>query len=225
MSIFGPYSPSDAVSSRTPRSATLRLQDQEGVDEYAKKSLVDLQDARRVLKTGDTMTGDLSLGGNKLRGLPTTYPPVDYQGDEAASWNQVVRVLEDAIGGSRVGPRQKPLVTVWAEENGPLDGGQEWSFGNGSHKLGFPMPVPGRVKAMTLFVVPEGAAAQVSLVVNERVVPGRAVSKSASQRVGIVSWDEAYELGPGDTISFSTTSSSGVRATGAIVDALIELDV
>ena len=119
---------------------------------YAKTDYVDVQDGLRVLKAGDTMSGVLQMGGNLVRGLPTTYPPV-YQGDEATSWGQVGLTL-DAIhtavlldgkhpmtgdldmGNHRikgvtdpVDPQdaatknyvdsRKPLITVWAEENGP----------------------------------------------------------------------------------------------------------
>ena len=88
MSIFGPCSPSGASDAS----------DQEGVDlsEYAKKSHVDTQDALRVLKAGDTMSGDLDMGGQLVRGLPTTYPPL-YQGDEATSWEQVVGITLGAL--------------------------------------------------------------------------------------------------------------------------------
>ena len=84
MSIFGPCSPSGAIT------------DQEGVDlsEYTKKSYVDTQDTLRVLKTGDTMSGDLSLGGHVARGLPTSYPPL-YEGDEAVSWSQALGLVSD----------------------------------------------------------------------------------------------------------------------------------
>ena len=55
---------------------------------------VDQQDALRVFKAGDTMSGDLALGGNLLSGLPTTYPPL-YSGDEAVSWSQAVDYVRD----------------------------------------------------------------------------------------------------------------------------------
>ncbi len=38
----------------------------------AKINYVDVRDGLRVLKTGDTMSGDLDTGGNLVRGLPTT---------------------------------------------------------------------------------------------------------------------------------------------------------
>jgi len=48
----------------------------------------------RVKTAGDTMTGDLDLGGHLVTGLPTTYPPT--AADEATSWSQSVRLVSDA---------------------------------------------------------------------------------------------------------------------------------
>ena len=79
---------------------------------------------------------------------------------------------------------------------------------------------------MTLCIVPRIVPAHVGLVVNGRDVPEYVVSKSASQRAGIVSWSEGYELAPGDTITFKTIwTDDKERASGAIVSTLIELDI
>ena len=174
------------------------------------------------------------MGGNMIRGLPKVYPPSDYLGDEAISWSQVVRLTREALEAwepsrSPIEPSRKPLIAVWAEESGALDGGYEWSFGNGCHQhatLGYVMPTPGRIKSMTLCILPKNVAARVGLVVNGRDVPDYEVSKSPSQRAGIVSWVEPYELAPGDTITFKTIwSNNTVRASSAIVSTLIELDI
>ena len=219
MSIYGPELPSTAEPAPDNRALKARLDAQVGL---------------RVLKAGDTMTGELQMGGNMIRGLPQVYPPSDYLGDEAISWSQVVRLTREALEAwepspSPIEPSRKPLITVWAEENGPLDGGYEWSFGNGCHQhasLGYPMPTTGRIKSMTLCIVPARVPARVGLVVNGRDVPEYVVSKSASQRAGIVSWSEGYELAPGDTITFKTIwTDDEERASGAIVSTLIELDI
>ena len=79
---------------------------------------------------------------------------------------------------------------------------------------------------MTLFIVPKCVAACVGLVVNGRDMPNYEVSKSASQRAAIVSWVEAYELAPGDAITFKTIwSDDEARACGVSVSILIENDV
>ena len=46
----------------------------EVLSDYAKKDYVDAQDGLRVLKAGDTMSGDLDMGGgNWCVGCPETY--------------------------------------------------------------------------------------------------------------------------------------------------------
>ena len=220
MSIYGPEPPEAELAT--------------GPDNRALKARLDAQVGLRVLKAGDTMMGELQMRGNMIRGLPQVYPPSDYRGNEAISWSQVVRLLREPLetweaSRSPIEPSRKPLITVWAEESGALDGGYERSFGNGCNQhatLGYAMPTPGRIKTMTLCVVPKRVAARVGLVVNGRDVPNYEVSKSASQRAGIVSWVEAYELAPGDAITFKTIwSDDEARASSAIVSILIELDV
>ena len=48
----------------------------------------------RVKTGGDTMSGDLDMDGNLVKGLPTEAPT--YVGDEAVSWAQAVRLVGDA---------------------------------------------------------------------------------------------------------------------------------
>ena len=50
--------------------------DNETLSGYATKNYVDTQDSLRVLKVGDTLSGDLDMGEQLVRGLPTTYPPL-----------------------------------------------------------------------------------------------------------------------------------------------------
>ena len=168
--------------------------------------------------------------GGKYDTRPTTSLPTiwlsRWRGHQLVPGREALEAWE--ASRSPIEPSHKPLITVWAEENRALDGGYEWSFGNGSNQhatLGYAMPTPGRIKTMTLCIVPKSVAARVGLVVNGRDVPNYEVSTSASQRAGIVSWVEAYELAPGDAITFKTIwSDVGAGASGAIVSVLIELD-
>ena len=65
--------------------------------DVATKTYVDTNSSSdKVSKSGDTMTGDLDMEGNLIRGLPTTYPPITYVGDEATSWDQTVGLVQDA---------------------------------------------------------------------------------------------------------------------------------
>ena len=65
--------------------------------DVATKNYVDTNSSSdKVSKSGDTMTGDLDMGGNLIRGLPITSPPITYVGDEATSWDQTVGLVQDA---------------------------------------------------------------------------------------------------------------------------------
>ena len=102
------------------------------LSEYAKKDYVDAQDGLRVLKAGDTITGDLTMARGLVRGLPLTQPTgMRAKGDEAISQYQVMEIIRDAFRENDHS-RPLPLITVYAEENGSLTKGEyEWSFGNG----------------------------------------------------------------------------------------------
>ena len=65
--------------------------------DVATKNYVDTNSSSdKVSKSGDTMTGHLNMSGNLIIGLPTTYPPITYIGDEATSWDQTVGLVQDA---------------------------------------------------------------------------------------------------------------------------------
>ena len=103
MSIYGPEPPEAELAT--------------GPDNHALKARLDAQVGLRVLKAGDTMTGELQMGGNMIRGLPQVYPPSDYLGDEAVSWSQIIRLLREALetweaSRSPIEPSHKPLITV-----------------------------------------------------------------------------------------------------------------
>ena len=77
----------------------------------------------------------------------------DSMGDLNLSNNKIVNVAnptsaQDAVTKHYVDSR-KPLITIWAQENGPLNGGEyEWSFGSGDYtlaKCGYCMPTSGRI--------------------------------------------------------------------------------
>ena len=139
MSIYGPEPPEAELAT--------------GPDNHALRAWLDAQVGLRVLKAVDTMMGELQMGGNMIRGLSKVYPPSNYLSDEAISWSQVVRLLQGAweaweASQSPIKPSRKPLITVWAEENGALNEGYEWSSGNGCNQhatLGYAMPTLGRI--------------------------------------------------------------------------------
>ena len=130
------------------------------LSDYAKKHYVDAQDALRVLKAGDTMTGDLTMARSRVRGLPTSKAGPRLQSDEAVSQFETVEVIIEALkhfkaqivsdlseytkkdyvdaqDGLRVLKagdtmvKRKPLITVWAEnKRSMVDKRYEWSFGS-----------------------------------------------------------------------------------------------
>ena len=72
------------------------------LSEYAKKDYVDAQDALRVLKAGDTMTGDLTMGAqSRVRGLPTSKSGPRLQGDEAISHFETVDIIKKVLNDFR----------------------------------------------------------------------------------------------------------------------------
>ena len=201
-----------------------------------------MQDTLRVLKAGDTMTGDLSMNGGVVRGLPTTYPPVTYAGDEATSWIQSVKLMQDAIthiaepkepdnaATKNYVDLRKPLITVWAEENAVLNEGEyEWSFGNGGHGrghslAGYTMMAAGRILRMGLSVNNPRSPMVVNIVVNGAENTAYGVTKSAGQYSGTQVFTTPLELAQGNRINFrSATTLRGV--TSANVSILIELDL
>ena len=115
--------------------------------DYAKKDYVDAQVALRVLKTGNTMSGDLTMARGQVRGLPMNIDK-RLDGDEALSQYQVVEIVTEALRHFRA--NRKSLVTIYAEEYGSLKNGEyEWSFGNGvaggNSERRYPMATSGRL--------------------------------------------------------------------------------
>ena len=69
----------------------------ENLAEYAKKTYVDVQVGRRFKRSGGQMTGNINMRGNLIKGLPTSYSPQDYNGDEAISWRQSATLDNDSL--------------------------------------------------------------------------------------------------------------------------------
>ena len=115
MSIFGERIAHPGPAGRGPNMV-------EVLSDYAKKDYVDEQLALRVLKTGDTMTGDLKRAGGIIRGLPRTQPTGKaLYSDEANSSYHVIDLIMEALKSERRAHR--PLITVYAEEYGSLTKG------------------------------------------------------------------------------------------------------
>ena len=60
---------------------------------YARKNYVDQKDGLRILKAGDTMTGELNMNNNMIRGLPSSFRRSSHTADEAVSWGTLDATL------------------------------------------------------------------------------------------------------------------------------------
>ena len=155
--------------------------------------------------------GDLNLSNNKIVNLS------EPNSDQDAATKQYV-------------DSRKPLITIWAQENGPLNTGEfEWSFGSGDiytlAKCGYCMPARGRIIRGSLSSVNEenpSGKAVVYIVRN-----GLIVTNHITKPPGAFSYTETFRypttVDQNDRINFQTFFST--HATNSIVSLLIELDL
>ncbi|KAH3799780.1 hypothetical protein DPMN_153396 [Dreissena polymorpha] len=71
---------------------------------------------RAVSKSGDTMTGDLNMGGRMVKGLPIHYPTL-YSGNEAPSWSQVNSLVNEATTNYKQYIDNQDAVTKYYADN------------------------------------------------------------------------------------------------------------
>ena len=126
---------------------------------------------------------------------------------------------------------RKPVITVWAEENGPIRNGQyQWSFGNGAtgnNQRGYPIPAAGRILRMGLSASMGGSQpgeSVVNIVVNGIENTAYSVIKPNGRFSGTNTFGTPLELAQGDRINFRSDSTNN-SVTSAIVSLLIELDL
>ena len=138
--------------------------------------------------------------------------------------------MRDATTKQYVDSR-KPLITIWAQENGPLNAGEyEWSFGSGdlyTHKnCGYCMPASGRILRGSISSVGESGGTTGHVVV-QIIVNGQDIHYQPIKGAGIYSNTRTftpYRLAESDRINFKTTRNAP-DATNTIVSLLIELDL
>ena len=197
--------------------------------DYATREYVDEQLALRVLKTGDTMSGDLTMERGQVRGLPMDMNN-RLQGDEAVSQFQVVEIISEAVRHFR--KTRRPLVTIYAEENGPLKEREyEWSFGNGvsggNNERGYPMATSGRLKYMSLAITSSSSRpseARVNIVVNGVENRSYGIAKPQGQYSSFTEFQPPLALARGDMLNFRTASTN-TEVSSAVVAAILELDL
>ena len=163
------------------------------------------------------------LFGKGLKNIPE---PID--GKDA--------VNKDYVDGRVIQPAApiKPIITVWAEEKGPLgDGHYEFSFGNGSsgseHAYGgYCMSAPGRIIRGSLTVTQSriilSEEVKVNVVVNGKEQVNQSIIKKSGDIFSCTIFRDPIELKQCDIINFISRTANN-KITNAYVSILIELDL
>ena len=132
---------------------------------------------------------------------------------------------------SLIGP--KPVITVWAEEKGPLGNGHyEFSFGNGSsgdHAYGgYCMVAPGRIIRGSLTATERkiilGEEIKVNVTVNRKEHAQESIVKKPGELCSCTIFNTPIELQQCDVINFISRTANN-KITNAYVSILIELDL
>ena len=133
---------------------------------------------------------------------------------------------------SLIGP--KPIITVWAEEKGPLvDGNYEFSFGNGSNGGedaygGYCMSAPGRIIRGSLTATESriilAEEVKVNIVVNRTGQVNQSIVKKTGDICSCTIFRNPIELKQCDVINFISRTTNN-KITNAYASILIELDL
>ena len=128
----------------------------------------------------------------------------------------------------------KPIITVWAEEKGPLgDGHYEFSFGNGSsgseHAYGgYCMSAPGRIIRGSLMATQSklilSEKVEVNIVVNGKEQVNHSIVKKPGDICSCSIFRDPIELKQCDVINFISKTTNS-KITNAYVSILIKLDL
>ena len=200
----------------------------------------------------NNMEGDLNVNNHKIINLSDPVDDGDVitksylesttfrrdGGDLNLSNNKIVNLSEpnsdqDAATKQYVDSR-KPLITIWAQENGPLNAGEyEWSFGSGdlytNAKCGYCMPAAGRILRGSLcsFYDSDNYRVRTPVIVTV-AINGQSTPWDIRQMGTSLSHTHTYtvpvEVAQNDRINFQTVVNSP-EATNTIVSLLIELDM
>ena len=133
---------------------------------------------------------------------------------------------------SLIGP--KPIITVWAEEKGPLgDGHYEFSFSNGSSGAehayeGYCMTAPGRIIRGSLTATENkkifAGEVKVNITVNGKEQAQESIVKKSGDICCCTIFNDPIELKQCDVINFISRTANS-KITNAYVAILIELDL
>ena len=133
---------------------------------------------------------------------------------------------------SLIGP--KPIITVWAEEKGPLgDGHYEFSFGNGcsgaEHAYGgYCMTAPGRIIRGSLTATEHkkifAGEVKVNITVNGKEQAQESIVKNPGDICSCTIFNDPIELKQCDVINFISRTANS-KITNAYIPILIELNL
>ena len=171
-----------------------------------------------------TAVSDIDFIGFRLKNIPN--PKDDRDVADKAYLDKKVS-LPPVIGS-------KPIITVWAEEKGPLgDGHYEFSFGNGSsgpdHAYGsYCMSAPGRIIRESLMATESkvifAEEVKVNIAVNGVEQLNHSIVKKSGDICSCVVFTDPVELKQCDVINFISRTVNS-KVTNAYVSILIELDL
>ena len=191
----------------------------------AKKNYVDNGGA--MVKNPDgsfTAVSDIDFIGYRLKNLSNSK-------DDRDAVNKIY-VDKKLSLPSLIGP--KPIITVWAEEKGPLgDGHYEFSFGNGSSGAehaygGYCMTAPGRIIRGSLTATENkknfAGEVKVNITVNGKEQAQESIVKKSGDICSCTIFNDPIELKQCDVINFISRTANS-KITNAYVAILIELDL
>ena len=193
-------------------------------DAVANKNYIDNGGAITKLPNGAfTVVSDIDFNGFSLKNIPETI-------DEKDAVNKAY------VDDRKIQPAApiKPIITIWAEEKGPLgDGHYEFSFGNGSsgseHAYGgYCMSAPGRIIRGSLTATQSriilSEKVEVNIVVNGKEQVNHSIVKKTGDICSCTIFRDPIELKQCDVINFISRITNS-KITNAYVSILIELDL
>ena len=193
-------------------------------DAAANKNYVDNGGAITKLPNGAfTAVSDIDFNGFSLKNIPD---PID--GKDA--------VNKAYVDGKTIQPPApiKPIITVWAEEKGPLGNGHyEFSFGNGSSGAehaygGYCMSTSGRIIRGSLTVTESrnilSEEVKVNIVINGKEQVNQSIVKKSGDICSCTIFRDPIEIKQCDIINFISRTANN-KVTNAYVSILIELDL
>ena len=168
----------------------------------------------------------------------------EVEGDLSMNTHNITNLAEpinirDAVN-KRYVDRRKPVITIWAQENGPLGVSYyEWAFGSGDtfQVGGYCMPAPGRIirgsisstdrNSTRIYTTSSGTpprqgAVDINIVISGQVT-SNSITKPNDTYYNTNTYNPPIEVAQGSTINFRTNSNSTL--TCHIAALLIELDI